>query len=73
MTSRKGVLSDIFKNEAMDIESMTKKFMKKLKRILHQCFDKVRVKDKDNKEITNFLIKEDLSDPKLTVKAIRNF
>ena len=57
MTSRKGVLSDIFKNEEMDLASMTKKFMKKIIRILHQCFDKVRVKDNVDKEITNLFDK----------------
>ena len=57
MTSRKGVLSDIFKNEEMDLASMTKKFMKKIIRILHQCFDKVRVKDVDDQEVTNLFDK----------------
>ena len=57
MTSKTGVLSDIFKDETKDLESMTNKFMKKLNRILHQCFTKTRVKDTENREITKLFDK----------------
>ena len=36
---------------------MKKKVHEKLDRILYQCFIKTRVKDKDNKEITNLFDK----------------
>ena len=57
MTSKKGVLSYISKDKTRDLESMKKSSWKKLDRILYQCFIKTRVKDKDNKEITNLFDK----------------
>ena len=49
MTSKTGVLSDIFKDETKYLESMTKK--------VHQCFTKTRVKDTENIEITKLFDK----------------
>ena len=51
LTSKPGIMSNIFKGENVDIERATKKFIKKLNGCMHQCFQKVRVKKKENKEL----------------------
>jgi hypothetical protein len=53
MTSKPGILSAIFKDKQKDLENLTKTFLKKLDRCLHQCFTKIRVKDIENKELEN--------------------
>ena len=49
MTSNNTKLSNIFKSKE-DINTQTKKFMKKLNGVIHQCFKKVKVKPAHNKE-----------------------
>ena len=57
LTSKPGILSDIFKNYTEDIESLTKKFFERLNGVLHKCFKKIRVTDKENIALTKLLDK----------------
>ena len=57
LTSKPGILSDIFKNYTGDINSLTKKFIKRLDGCLHECFQKVRVSNHENKEATKLFKK----------------
>ena len=52
MTSNNTKLSDIFSSKE-DINTQTKKFLKKLNGVIHQCFKKVKVKPAHNKEINS--------------------
>ena len=54
MTSNNTKLSDIFKSEE-DVNTQTKKFLKKLKGVIHQCFKKVKVQPAHNSEIDKLL------------------
>ena len=58
LTSKPGILSDIFKDDNSDIESLTKKFLKRLNGCLHQCFNKIRVSHLENKKSTTYSTKE---------------
>ena len=49
-TSNTDALSSIFNNEK-DLNSCTKKFMKRLDGFIHECFRKIRIKEKQNTEI----------------------
>ena len=51
LTSKPGILSDIFKNGNGDINSLTKKFIKRLNGCLHECFQKIRLSNHENKEV----------------------
>ena len=57
LTSKPGILSNIFKNGNGDIESLTKKFIKRLNGCLHECFKKIRVTNYENKEIISLFKK----------------
>ena len=57
LTSKPGILSDIIKNGNGDINSVTKKFIKRLNGCLHECFQKIRVTNLENKEITKLFKK----------------
>ena len=70
LTSKPGILSDIFKDDTEDIESLSKKFFKRLNGILHQCFKKIRVTDHENKEITKLFGKRRLLRTKSDNKSI---
>ena len=53
LTSKKGTFTTIFSDKINDIESIMKKFLKKIEGCLHQSFSKVRVKNKENTELDN--------------------
>ena len=52
LTSKPGILSDILKDNKDDIETVTNRFIKKLNKCLHKCFKKIRVHEKENKDLT---------------------
>ena len=59
LTSKPGILSSIFKDENIDIEKATKKFIKKLNSCMHQSFKKIRVKQKKIKISKDSSIEEE--------------
>ena len=61
MTNNSTKLSSVFDTQD-DIELQSKKFLKELSKILHQCFTKIRVKETQNKEINKLFKKKKSSE-----------
>ena len=60
LTSKEGMFTNIFNDKTKDIEGISKKFLKILEGSLHQCFSKIRVKEKGNKELDSLFNKRRL-------------
>ena len=69
LTSKPGILSDMFKNNSTDIESLTKRFLKRLDGCLHKCFKKIRVTKLENKEVTKLFEKRRVLRTKLDKRS----
>ena len=68
MTSNSTKLSSIFDTQD-SIEVQSKKFLKQLSKMLHQCFKKIRVKDTINVEINKLFDKQKCLKMKTDIKS----
>ena len=57
ITSKIGILSNMFRDENCDIEKATKKFIMNLDDCMHQSFKNIRVKHRENKELARLFNK----------------
>ena len=68
MTNNPTKLSSVFDTQD-DIELQSKKFLKELSKILHQCFTKIRVKETQNKEINKLFEKKKVLKMKIDIAS----